>query len=82
MGINRDITARKRAEAKLAYEQELFQTLLETLPDNIYFKDRKSCFVRVSRSKVGGHTEPSATTIARQIRTPVRNNGLPIWPSV
>jgi PAS domain S-box-containing protein len=51
--IARDITERKQAEAKLVYEQELFQTLLETTPDNIYFKDRESHFVRVSRSKAG-----------------------------
>jgi sigma-B regulation protein RsbU (phosphoserine phosphatase) len=52
VGINRDITARKQAEIKLAYEQELFQKLLDNLPDAIYFKDRESRFVRVSRSKV------------------------------
>lgn len=52
VGINRDITEHKLAEDKLAYEQELFQTLLDNLPDAIYFKDRESRFVRVSRSKV------------------------------
>ena len=51
VGINRDITENKLAEEKLAYEQELFQTLLKTLPDNIYFKDRESRFERVSWSK-------------------------------
>ena len=52
IGIGRDITEHKLAEDKLAYEQELFQTLLDNLPDAIYFKDRESRFVRVSRSKV------------------------------
>jgi sigma-B regulation protein RsbU (phosphoserine phosphatase) len=52
VGINRDITLRKRAEDKLEHEQELFQKLLDNLPDAIYFKDRESRFVRVSRSKV------------------------------
>ena len=52
VGINRDITEHKLAEDKLAYEQELFQMLLDNLPDAIYFKDRESRFVRVSRSKV------------------------------
>jgi PAS domain S-box-containing protein len=50
--LQQHIAERKQAEAKLAYEQELFQTLLETIPDNIYFKDRESCLVRASRSKV------------------------------
>jgi sigma-B regulation protein RsbU (phosphoserine phosphatase) len=52
VGINRDITEHKLAEDKLAYERELFRTLLDNLPDSIYFKDRESRFVRVSRSKV------------------------------
>jgi len=52
VGIGRDITEHKQAEDKLAFEQELFQKLLDNLPDAIYFKDRESRFVRVSRSKV------------------------------
>jgi len=52
VGITRDITEQKRTEAKLAYEQQLFQALLETMPESIYFKDRESHFVRVSRAKV------------------------------
>jgi phosphoserine phosphatase RsbU/P len=52
VGINREITLRKQAEEKLEHEQELFQRLLDNLPDAIYFKDRESRFMRVSRSKV------------------------------
>ena len=52
VGITRDTTEQKRTEARLAYEQQLFQTLLETTPDNICFKDRESRFVRVSQSMV------------------------------
>jgi PAS domain S-box-containing protein len=51
-GISKDITALKEAEQKLAYERELFRALVETLPDAIYFKDRESRFVKLSRSKV------------------------------
>ncbi len=54
VGITRDTTEQKRTEAKLAYEQQLFQQLLEASPDYIYFKDRESRFVRVSRSKAEG----------------------------
>ena len=51
-GISKDITELKEAEQKLAYERELFRALVETLPDAIYFKDRESRFVKLSRSKV------------------------------
>jgi len=50
-GISKDVTELKRAEARLAHEQGLFQALVENLPDAIYFKDRESRFVRMSRSK-------------------------------
>lgn len=47
-----DITERKRAEMKFAEASELLETLLENSTDTIYFKDLKSRFVRVSRSKI------------------------------
>jgi PAS domain S-box-containing protein len=50
--IARDISERKQAETLLAYERDLLNTLLENLPDSIYFKDLESRFVRVSRSKL------------------------------
>ena len=52
VGINRDITARKQAEIQLAYEQGLFRTLMEYLPESIYFKDLQSHYLRVSRAKI------------------------------
>lgn len=40
-----DISKRKKAEQALAEERSLMETLIENVPMNIYFKDRKSRFV-------------------------------------
>jgi PAS domain S-box-containing protein len=47
-GISRDITKHKRIEESLKREQFLFGLLLRTIPDNIYFKDRNSRFIRIN----------------------------------
>jgi PAS domain S-box-containing protein len=39
VGINRDITDRKRAEQALAEERNLLRTLIDNLPDYVYVKD-------------------------------------------
>jgi len=53
-GISKDVTSSHEAELKLAYERELFQALIDNFPDSMYFKDKDSRFVRVSRSKARG----------------------------
>ncbi len=50
-GSIQDITERKRAEEALDWEQYLLRTLLDNLPDRIYFKDRSGRFTRISRSQ-------------------------------
>jgi two-component system sensor histidine kinase/response regulator len=48
-GIFWDVTERKVMEDQLQHERELMQTLLDTCPDAIYFKDLESRFLKINR---------------------------------
>ena len=50
-GILRDITEKRRAEQALIYEQYLLHTLMNNVPDHIYFKDLESRFIRINNSQ-------------------------------
>ena len=45
-----DISDQKDAEHQIEFEKFLLATLLETVPDSVYFKDSDSRFIRLSRS--------------------------------
>ena len=45
-----DITERQRAEETLAHEQYLMRTLMDNLPDHIYFKDHASRIIRINKA--------------------------------
>ena len=49
-GISRDVTKRKLAEEELTQERYLMQTLMDNLPDHIYFKDKASRFLRINKA--------------------------------
>ena len=60
IGIDRDITERRRMEEALAREQYLLNALLDNTPDYIYFKDTESRFIKTSKShaKAFGLSDP------------------------
>jgi two-component system cell cycle sensor histidine kinase/response regulator CckA len=47
---SRDITERRKAEETLRWEQFLMGTLMDSIPDSIYFKDAQSRFLRVNQA--------------------------------
>jgi len=49
-GVTRDITERKSMELKLEMERSLVNSLMEKLPESIYFKDKQSRFIRLNKA--------------------------------
>jgi len=49
VSVHTDITEHKKAEEVLYHERDLIQTLLENLPDFIYFKDSEGRFQHISK---------------------------------
>jgi diguanylate cyclase (GGDEF)-like protein/PAS domain S-box-containing protein len=59
-GISRDITDKKLMERKLETERSLVNSLMESIPETIYFKDLKSRFIRLNKAlaKLVGLKDP------------------------
>ena len=58
-----DVTEREQAQIELQYERYLLRTLLDNVPDAIYFKNAESEFVRISKGlaeKFGLHDTQEA----------------------
>lgn len=51
IAIALDITDQIEIEKKLESEQNLFKTIMDSVPDSIYFKDRNSKFFKVNKAK-------------------------------
>jgi len=51
--ITHDLSDRKRAEHALSQERFLVETMMDNIPDHIYFKDRESRFIRVNKAMAG-----------------------------
>lgn len=48
----RDVTEREQNRAELIRERDLMKTLMDSIPDTIYFKDRASRFTRINKAQV------------------------------
>ena len=61
IGVAWDVTERKRMDDALIEERQLLRTLMDNLPDRIYFKDRESRFTRISeaQAKLFGLSDPA-----------------------
>ncbi|HEV2350211.1 MAG TPA: response regulator [Terriglobia bacterium] len=46
-----DITERKKAEQELAHQQKLFDALMDSIPDTIYFEDTACRFMRINKAQ-------------------------------
>jgi len=47
--FSRDITEKKKAQQQLAHEKAMFQALMDNVQDAIYYKDRESRFMKISK---------------------------------
>ncbi|MFC2084217.1 PAS domain S-box protein [Bacteroidota bacterium] len=59
IGSAMSITGRKQVEEAILFERNLLSTLMDNIPDAIFFKDNKSKFIRVNKAqaKVFGEEE-------------------------
>ena len=55
IGVIKDISEQKKAQEKMRYEHSLFQSLLNSTPDSVYFKNTENKFVLVNTTKAHNH---------------------------
>jgi len=58
LGFVEDISCRIKCETNLSAERNYLNTLLENIPDSIYFKDKDSRFLKISSSLARKHETP------------------------
>jgi len=63
--VIRDILDRKQAEIRLSREHGLLQTLMDSIPDSIYFKDSENKFVMVNKAKAAHSNVKSEEMIGK-----------------
>jgi PAS domain S-box-containing protein len=51
IGVMKDITEQKKVENELEFKHNLLESLMENIPDSIYFKDKQGKFIKVNKAK-------------------------------
>jgi PAS domain S-box-containing protein len=51
----RDVSERKQFEASLLHERHLLHSLMDNMPDRIWFKDAQGRFLRINKAKADSH---------------------------
>ena len=51
IGVIKDITEQKKIEHELEFKHDLLESLMENIPDCIYFKDKQGKFIKVNKAK-------------------------------
>jgi PAS domain-containing protein len=46
-----DLSSRKKTEEELARGRDLLHTLMDAIPDCIYFKDKRGCFTTINKAQ-------------------------------
>jgi PAS domain S-box-containing protein len=53
--LEKKVADQEKLIEELSYEKDLFDNLMENVPDSIYFKDKESRFIRISEAKAKRH---------------------------
>jgi PAS domain S-box-containing protein len=64
-GVIEDISSRKILEEQLSLEKDFFQSLLDNMPDAIYFKDSANRLIKVNKFYARGFRRPAEEIIGK-----------------
>jgi PAS domain S-box-containing protein len=65
LGFVEDISCRIKCETNLSAERNYLNTLLENIPDSIYFKDKDSRFLKISSSLARKHNTSAENILGK-----------------